>query len=156
MVNAHRAQVLGLELESSWLLGADVTLRAVAGLTEVTLKDFTDPFTGANYSGNRAPYAPSGNAALRIDYAPAQGFFCGAGLAWTGRTYYDEQETVILSQAAYALLEAHAGYAFARGDLRFFGRNLTGKEYYSSITPGVFHGTPGAPAIWGLEITCHW
>ena len=156
VVNAERAQVLGLELESSWRLGAEVTLRAVAGLTEVTLKDFTDPFTGVNYSGKRAPYAPSGNAALRIDYAPAQGFFCGTGLTWTGRTYYDEQETAMLSQAAYALLEAHAGFAFAHCDLRFFGRNLTGKEYYSSIIPGVFHGTPGAPATWGLEISGRW
>jgi iron complex outermembrane receptor protein len=156
VVNAARAQVLGLELESSWRLGADVTLRAVAGLTAATLKDFTDPFTGTNYSGNRAPYAPSGNAALQLDYTPARGFFCGVGLTWTGRTYYDEQETARFSQAAYTLLEARAGYALARGELRIFGRNLTGEEYYSAITPGVAHGTPGAPATWGVEFNGRW
>ena len=156
VVNADRAQVLGLEIESSWRPLTEVTIRAVAGLTDVTLKDFTDPFTKVNYSGNRAPYAPSGNAALRIDYHPTNGFFCGAGLTWTGKTYYDEQETAALSQKSYALLDADAGYAFARGSVRLFGRNLTGEEYYSSITPGVSHGTPGAPFTWGGEVNFRW
>ena len=156
VVNAGRARSLGLELEATWRAARDVTLRAVAGLSEVTLTDFTDPFTGVNYSGDRAPYAPGGNAALRLDYAPARGCFAGAGLTWTGRTFYDEHETAALSQPAYALLDAHAGYAFARGDVRLFGRNLTDRPYYSSITPGVAHATPGAPATWGAELNCRW
>jgi len=156
VVNANRAQVLGLELEFSWRPRPGLTLRAVAGLTDATLEDFTDPFTHVNYSGNRAPFAPSGNAALQIEHHPARGFFCGAGLTWTGRTHYDEQETAVLSQPAYSLLDAHAGYAFAHGDIRLFGRNLTDEAYYSSITPGVFHGTPGAPATWGAEVNCRW
>ena len=156
VVNARRAQVLGLELESSWRPMADVTVRAVAGLTDITLEDFTDPFTGTNYSGNRAPYAPSGNAALRIDYRPATGLFAGAGVTWTGRTFYDERETAMFSQPAYTLIDAHVGFAFARGDLRLFGRNLGDKAYYSSITPGVGHATPGAPLTWGGEVNCRW
>ena len=156
VVNAKRAQVLGLELESSWRPVADLTIRAVAGLTDVILKDFTDPFTGVNYTGNRAPYAPSGNAALRVDYHPARGFFCGAGVTWTGKTYYDERETAAFAQASYALLDANAGYSFAFGSVRFFSHNLTGKEYYSSITPGVSHATPGAPLTWGGEVNLRW
>jgi iron complex outermembrane recepter protein len=156
VVNADRAEVLGLEVESSWHPMADVTVRAIAGLTDITLKDFTDPFTGVNYSGNRAPFAPTGNAALRVDYHPARGLFYGASLTWTGRTYYDEQETAELSQKSYALLDVNAGYSFSRGDIRLFGRNLTDKEYYSSITPGVFHGTPGAPFNWGGEVNIRW
>jgi outer membrane receptor protein involved in Fe transport len=156
VVNADRAQVLGLEVESAWRPRPDVTISAVAGLTHAQLEDFTDPFTGVNYSGNRAPYAPSGNAALRIDYRPARGFFGGAGLTWTGRTFYDEQETSFLSQDAYTLLNANAGYAFPRGSIRIFGRNLGDKAYYSSITPGVGHGTPGAPFTWGAEVSSRW
>jgi outer membrane receptor protein involved in Fe transport len=156
VVNADRAQVLGLEVESSWRPVRDLTISAVAGLTHVTLEDFTDPFTGANYSGKRAPYAPGGNAALRVDYRPARGFFGGASVTWTGKTYYDEQETAMLSQNAYTLLNADAGYAFARGSVRIFGRNLGDKAYYSSITPGVGHGTPGAPLTWGAEVSCRW
>jgi outer membrane receptor protein involved in Fe transport len=156
VVNADRAQVLGVEVESSWRPMADVTVRAIAGLTDITLKDFTDPYTGISYSGNRAPYAPSGNAALRVDYHPARGLFYGAGVTWTGKTYYDEQETAELSQKSYTLLDAVAGYSFSRGDIRLFGHNLTDKEYYSSITPGVSHGTPGAPLNWGGEVNIRW
>ncbi len=156
VVNAQRARVLGLELESSWRPAADVTVRAVAGLTEVTLQDFTDPFTQVGYSGNRAPYAPAGNGALRVDYHPPGGLFAGAGLTWTGKTYYDEQETALFSQDAYTLVDASVGYTFARGDIRLFGRNLAGQNYYSSITPGVGHGTPGAPRLWGVAVNCRW
>lgn len=156
VVNADRARVLGLEVESSWHPMADVTLRAIAGLTDVTLNDFTDPFTGVNYSGNRAPYAPTGNAALSADYHPARGLFYGASLTWTGKTFYDEQETAAFSQKSYSLVDAYAGYSFARGDIRLFGRNLTDKEYYSSITPGVSHGTPGTPFNWGGEVNFRW
>ncbi len=156
VVNADRAQVLGLEVESSWHPMADVTVRAIAGLTDITLRDFTDPFTGTTYSGNRAPYAPTGNAALTVDYHPARGMFYAAGVTWTGKTFYDERETAALSQKAYTLLDASAGYSFAQGDIRLFGRNLTDKEYYSSITPGVFHGTPGAPLTWGGELNLRW
>lgn len=156
VVNADRAEVLGLELESSWRPMADVTIHTVVGLTDVTLKNFTDPFTGVNYSGNRAPYVPTGNAALRVAYHPARGLFYGASLTWTGRTFYNEQETAALSQKSYALLDADAGYSFGRGSVRVFGRNLTDKEYYSSITPGVYHGTPGTPFNWGGEVNFRW
>jgi outer membrane receptor for ferric coprogen and ferric-rhodotorulic acid len=82
--------------------------------------------------------------------------FYGAGVTWTGKTYYDEQETAELSQKSYTLLDAVAGYSFSRGDIRLFGHNLTDKEYYSSITPGVSHGTPGAPLNWGGEVNIRW
>lgn len=156
VVNADRARVLGLEVESSWRPMADVTMRAVAGLTGVTLEDFTDPFTGVNHSGNRAPYVPTGNAALSVDYHPSRGIFYGANVTWTGKTFYDEQESAALSQKPYTLIGAHVGYTFGRGGIRFFGRNLGDREYYSSITPGVFHGTPGAPFNWGSEVNYRW
>ena len=156
VVNAGRARILGLELESARRLAPDLTLRAVAGLTEATLTEFTDPFTGASYSGKQAPYAPTGNASLQLDYRPARGFFGGAGVTWTGKTYYDEHETAKFSQGAYALLDAHAGYTFAHGSVSIFGRNLSGRNYYSAITPGVFHGTPGAPFTWGIELSGRW
>jgi len=156
VVNADRARVLGFELESVWRAGHDITVTLAASVSRATLDNFTDPFTGINYSGNQAPYAPAGNGSLRIDYRPATGFFAGAGLTWTGTTYYDERETATLAQRSYALVEADAGYAFARGDLHLFGRNLTNKEYYSAIIPGVRHATPGAPLTWGAELNLRW
>lgn len=156
VVNAERARVLGGEVEAVWRAGHDVTVTLAASLSHATLASFTDPFTGDNYSGRQAPYVPSGMGSLRVDYRPATGFFAGAGATWTGTTYYDEQESEFFAQHAYTLLEADAGYAFARGELRFFGRNLTDEDYYSAITPGVGHGTPGAPFTWGAELSLRW
>ncbi|HWA26184.1 MAG TPA: TonB-dependent receptor [Lacunisphaera sp.] len=156
VVNADRARVLGLELEATWKPAADWTVTLAASACRATLEDFTDPFTGDNFSGNQAPYAPAGNGSLRVDYRPAAGFFAGAGLTWTGTTFYDEQETEMFSQRSYALVEADAGYAFTRGELHVFGRNLGDEEYYSAITPGVGHATPGAPLTWGAELTVRW
>jgi outer membrane receptor protein involved in Fe transport len=156
VVNAKRARVLGLEVESTWRPVTNVAVTLAAGLTDVTLQDFTDPYTGMSYSGDRAPYAPTGNGALRIDYRPARGFFASADMTWTGKTFYDEKETAYLSQDAYTLFNASAGYSFARADIRIFGRNLGDKAYYSAITPGVGHATPGAPGTWGGEINYRW
>ena len=156
VVNADRARVLGLEFESAWKPGRDVSVTLVASVSRATLEDFTDPFTGARYSGNQAPYVPTGNAGLRVDYHPATGFFAGAGLTWTGTTYYDEQETAKFAQRSYALLEAQVGYTFGRGNVSVFGRNLGDREYYSAITPGVLHATPGAPLTWGARLDLHW
>jgi iron complex outermembrane receptor protein len=77
-------------------------------------------------------------------------------MTWTGKTFYDERETAYLSQDAYTLFNASAGYSFGRADIRIFGRNLGDKAYYSAITPGVGHATPGAPGTWGGEVNYRW
>jgi iron complex outermembrane receptor protein len=156
VVNAREARVLGLELESEWSPAADWKLTLAASVTRAELRDFTDPFTGSNYSGNQAPYAPTGNGSFRVDYRPARGVFAGAGVSWTGTTYYDEQETAMFAQRSYTLVDAALGYAFNRGSVALFGRNLGDEEYYSAITPGVGHATPGAPRTWGVELSLDW
>ncbi|MDQ5977356.1 MAG: iron complex outerrane recepter protein [Verrucomicrobiota bacterium] len=156
VVNADEARVLGFELESVWTPAADWTVTLAASVSRAELRDFTDPFTGTSYSGNQAPYAPTGNGALRVDYRPQTGFFAGAGVTWTGTTYYDEQETAMFAQRSYTLIEADAGYAFTQGTVRVFGRNLGDEKYYSAITPGVGHATPGAPITWGVELNVGW
>lgn len=156
VVNAEEARVLGLELEASWILARDVRLTAAGSVSRATLETFRDPFTGVSYSGNQAPYAPEGNALLRLAYAPARGVFASAGVSWTGTTYYDEQESALFAQRSYTLVDADLGYRFARGEVRLFGRNLLDRAFYSSITPGVAHATPGAPLTWGAEIALTW
>lgn len=156
VVNAREARVLGLELESAWSPATDWTLTLAASVSRARLEDFTDPFTGISYSGNQAPYAPTGNGSFRVDYRPARGLFAGAGVSWTGTTYYDEQETAMFAQRSYTLVDASVGFAFARGSVALFGRNLGDEEYYSAITPGVGHATPGAPRTWGVELSAAW
>lgn len=156
VVNAPRARSFGGELELEWKPAAGLTLAADLGTTDVTLREFRDPYTGTSYHGNRAPYVPAYDASLHIDYAPATGWFAGAGLTTNGTTYYTEAENPTFGQKPYALLGAHLGYGNGRYRLTLYGENLGDRRYYSAITPGTGHGTPGAPRTWGIDATVNW
>lgn len=153
VLNAPRARSLGAELELSWKPKALVglTFAADLGATDVTLREFTDPFTGDDFSGNRAPAVPVFDVSLRADYESPSGFFGGVELTANGRTYYTEGENLFFGQKSYALITARFGYAHDRYRVTVYGQNLTDKEYYSAITPGTVHGTPGAPRTVGAE-----
>jgi outer membrane receptor protein involved in Fe transport len=151
VVNAPHARSFGAELELSWKPGSDLTLAMDAGTTDVTLRDFTDPFTGESFAGNRAPAVPVYDLSVRADYAPVNGFFAGLELTANGRTYYTEGEDLAFGQRAYVLLEARIGYTSGRYRVTVYGENLADERYYSAITPGTGHGTPGAPRTFGVE-----
>jgi len=153
VVNAARARSFGGELEAAWKPLAGLSLAAALGATDVTLREFRDPYSGVVYDGRRAPFVPALDASLRADYRHAGGLFAGADLSVTGRTYYTEGEEAAFSQRSYALLGAHLGYATGRWRVTVFGENLTDKEYYSAISAGTGHGTPGAPRTYGFEVT---
>ena len=152
VVNAPRARSLGGELELTWRPVTGLTLAADLGTTDVTLREFTDPYTGTSYAGNRAPAVPVFDASLRADFESPGGFFGGVELNANGRTYYTEGEDLTFGQRAYALFNAQLGYAHGGYRVTVYGRNLTNELYYSAITPGTFHGTPGAPRTFGIEV----
>jgi outer membrane receptor for ferric coprogen and ferric-rhodotorulic acid len=94
---------------------------------------------------------PDYDAALRMDYRSDRGWFGGVALNANGRTYYTEGEDRAFAQPAYALLGAQLGYDRGRYLVRLYARNLTDGHYYSAISPGTGHATPGAPRTLGLE-----
>lgn len=151
VVNAPRARSLGGELELTWRPLAGLTIAADLGTTDVTLREFRDPYTGVSYSGNRAPYVPTYDASIRADYQHGSGWFAGVEVTSNGRTYYTEAESVTFGQKTYTLLGAHVGFSRDRFRVSAYGDNLTDKGYYSAITPGTGHGTPGAPLTYGIE-----
>ena len=153
VLNAPRARSLGGELELSWKPVNGLTLAADVGVTNAILREFVDPFKLKNYSGNRVPGVPENDASLRADFESPSGFFGGVELTANGRTYYTEGEDLTFGQRAYILLGARLGYAHGQYRVTVYGQNLTDKEYYSAITPGTFHGTPGAPRTFGVEFS---
>jgi iron complex outermembrane recepter protein len=154
VVNAARARSIGGELELTWQPLVGLTVAVNLGTTNVTLRDFRDPYTGVNYSGNVAPYVPANDANLRIDYRHRTGWFGGIELGVNGRTYYTEAENLAFGQKSYALVAARCGYTAGRYEVTVYGENLTDRRYYSAITPGTGHGTPGAPRSYGAELRC--
>jgi iron complex outermembrane receptor protein len=151
VVNAPRARSTGAEFECAWHPVADWTLAVTLGVTDVTLREFSDPFTGANYAGKRAPYTPDYDALFNLVWRPARGWFARAEAAATGRTYYDESEDLRFAARAHTVLNLQAGYDGGPWRVSVFGRNLTDEGYYSLIVPGVGHAVPGAPRTFGVE-----
>ncbi len=153
VINADSARSIGGELELAWRPLAGLEIAGAYGVTDATLRGFTDPFTGTTYNDNRVPYVPSHDGHLRIDYRSPVGFYVGAQVSRIGKTYYTEAEDPTFEQDTYTLLGARLGYATDRYRIGVTGQNLTDEDYYTSITPGTFHGTPGAPRTYLVEAT---
>ncbi|HEY3757865.1 MAG TPA: TonB-dependent receptor [Opitutaceae bacterium] len=153
VADARRAQSQGAEAELSWHPLAGLTVAASGGWTRAVLTSYASPITGADLSGDAAPYIPLYNGSLSVEYRPTAGWFAGVRATAVGRTYFDELESTAFEQHAYALLGARAGYAAAHWSITLFGENLTGRHYYELIIPGVNSGNPGAPMTGGVEFT---
>jgi iron complex outermembrane receptor protein len=152
VVNAAHARSAGGEWETSWQATGALSFRADIGASRVTLREFADPYSGVRYDGRRAPYSPAYDLGLAaIGRLPA-GFEITLGVNSTGRIDYTEGEDLRYAQRAFTLLNASIGYRAHRWRAELSMRNLTDEGYYSSITPGTEHGTPGAPRTIALTI----
>jgi hypothetical protein len=152
VVNAPSARSHGAEWETRWQATQALALEASFGLTQITLRDFTDPYSQLRYDGRRAPYAPAQDSRVAARYQLPAGFEVALETTSTGRIYFTEGEDLRYAQRAFTLIHASIAYRARhwRADLAM--RNLTDREYYSSITPGTGHGTPGAPKTLALTI----
>ncbi|HUG11946.1 MAG TPA: TonB-dependent receptor [Opitutaceae bacterium] len=152
VVNAPRARSIGGEANLVWRPATGWTVRASAGVSNTTLREFTDPFTDINYDGNRAPFAPEYTASLQVAYRSSTGWFGAAEVAFTGRTFFSESEESAYSQSAYSVLSARLGYEGRGWRVTAYGSNLADTGYYSLIVQGIGHGVAGAPRTFGVEI----
>ncbi|HYC70273.1 MAG TPA: TonB-dependent receptor [Opitutaceae bacterium] len=156
VVNAPRARSVGGEFELAWRATEELSFAADVGVTRVTLREFTDPHTGTDLSGNRAPFVPDYDVRLRADYRSRSGWFLGVEFTANGRTRYTEDGNPFFAQGAMELWDAWLGYETERWRATVFGRNLADEEHYSAITPGTGHGTPGAPRTVAAEFVWKW
>jgi outer membrane receptor protein involved in Fe transport len=156
VVNASEARSTGGEVEVAWKPSAAWSVTATAGVANTTLRRFTDPFTGRDYSGRRAPYSPLGNGSLAVNYRSPAGWFCGASASLTGRTYFDEANSAAFAARAHLLADVTLGYEQRHWRVAVFVQNATDEGYYSLVVPGVRHAVPGAPRTYGLELSARW
>ena len=80
------------------------------------------------------------------------GCFGRVDLVEKGRTFYTESEDPAYAQGAYGLLNARAGYEARRWRLTVFFDNITARDYYAQIIPGVNSAAPGIPRTAGSEL----
>lgn len=173
IVNAAEATTSGIEIESEFLLGDSLLLRAAAGFLDAEYDDFvigsgplcpppTQPQPvpcTKDYSGRDLVYSPEWNASLSLDYE----FRLGAGQANALVQYtYNGERWGSFTQAPseflddVGLVNASLSWAPTEGRWRItaWGRNLFDKKYLSLAldAPPIFtEGLLGNPREYGID-----
>jgi vitamin B12 transporter len=141
--NIARATAHGVELQSSFAPVAELKLSANFSYT-----DSRDRSPGASTYGNELLRRPKevGNASLAYRWNSGLSFL--ATLRYSGRSYDDPANTVLLR--SYAVLDVRASYLLA-DHLETYGRieNATDKHYETAYK----YGTPGRGGFVGIRCT---
>ena len=143
--NAERTRIFGAELAGRHALGDDLTLSGRASWTRAVFDAYVDPFTGADFSGQRVPYVPEYGLDLALDYRPALGFAAGIQIRMSGPVHYEESNDPFYTQEAWISANAWLGWRWPRADLTVTGTNLFSDEHWTSMVLGLDHGVPVLP-----------
>lgn len=151
VLNADSADSYGAELEMTARLFDGFTLEGSFGYVKTEFDSFTDPLSGADLSGNKAPFVPDLDASLAAVYRHSSGLFGRVELLYQGQTYFDDFNQQAFQEPGYTLVNAAVGYEMEDFQFSIFGQNLTEQVYYQNISPDLSAGTVGAPMVLGLR-----
>lgn len=165
LTNAEAAEVLGLELESTFLVNNNFSIIANASyqqseFTDYTATDSLNPQLGAqDVSGNPLPGAPDATANISVIYEMDNGFVFQVNASYKSEINFREFDNDADAQEAYTLWNANIRWESEDDTInaRLYANNLTDEEYVqaafaSSLTRNRL-GTWGAPRQVGLEVS---
>jgi len=150
--NAPLVLSYGCELEIIATPFSGLDVKGTFGYTHSEFREFRDPITGVDRSGNRTPFSPEWTAALLMRYN-VRGFFAEAELLSSGQTFYDEANTPAIRQAPYAQVNARLGYENRRMRMYFYADNLNDARYFTQKIAYAGIGTPAPPRTIGFALT---
>ena len=156
VANAPRARSLGTELEGHWRPTPRLALTATLAATDVTLRRFTEPLSGRDLSGHRAPFTPRWTGRLAAEHQLPHGLFVAAEVVATGSTPFDERGDPAFTTRAHAATNASIGWQVGTWRLVARGDNLTEDHHATLIIPGVRHAVPAAPRHFTFEVARRW
>jgi iron complex outermembrane recepter protein len=112
-----------------------------------------------NASDNRLSAAPRNSASASAQYGwkiPGGAPFLRAEYYWQSRVEYDPSNAAIMSQKAYSLVNAFAGFdSDSKWGVHFFVKNLADTHYLIFITANgqVPAGNAAAPRTYGVQLS---
>ncbi|MFM2062632.1 MAG: hypothetical protein RLZZ507_2302 [Cyanobacteriota bacterium] len=145
--------ITGLEFELKAQPVKGLDLIAGVGYVDSKFQNYTNPFTGINYSNNRVPLAPELTYNLAIQYRSSGGIFARGELRGYGTNYFDDANEI--KQDPFVLVNARIGYEWKKYGIYLFANNLFDTRYINS---GFFFPPPnvtagfGDPAMYGVQI----
>lgn len=156
--NAHRATLMGAELELAARPAKGWEFTSGIGYTHAEYDRYFDPINGSNFDGNTISFVPEITANLAGQYRFPFGLYLRLEVQALGDYYLSEDNTA--KQGSFALLNARVGYETDHWGVHIFARNILDKEYYanaldlrSGFTPDQLILQPGNPATLGVALT---
>jgi iron complex outermembrane recepter protein len=151
LANATKAHSYGFEVESQTKIIDNLWLETALGYTHTQFDEYRDPITDVNYAGKVAPFVPDFTSTVALQYKDSDGYFARAEWLWTGKTYFDENNTSLMSQNDYSTANLRIGYAQKNYSIYGFASNITDNHYYTYKIGGT-RGTPGEPRMIGVRL----
>lgn len=151
IVNAPKAHSYGFEIESQAQLIENLSLDGNFGYTHTQFDEYRDPITKINYAGKLAPFVPELTGLLALQYKHPRGYFARTEGVWTGKTYFDENNTSLMGQNSYAIANIRLGYEQKNYSIYAFVKNLADTHYYTFKTDNV-RGAPNDPRLFGVRL----
>jgi iron complex outermembrane receptor protein len=162
MLNAHRADLYGAELELTArpLKGLDLSLGV--GYTDARYSRFTEPAAagGLNLDGKAISFVPEFTANVSARYRlPWWHLYVHGEIIGVGRYHLDDSYNVStgpVAQDAYGLVNAQFGYESRQFAVYFFANNIFDKRYYNNALNLGYASLvlqPGDPATFGVAAT---
>lgn len=150
--NAEEAEIYGAEFEASIEISPTLDFIGSIGWTHATLTRYLDPVSGADLSGNTAPFVPEFDAVAGLDYHLENGFFARVEMVALGNVRFDDFNREPFQESAYVLVNSSIGVRKDRWSVALYGSNLADKEYYTNMNPEVRTGAVGIPREYGVRV----
>jgi iron complex outermembrane receptor protein len=125
-----QARVVGFEAEAKAIPLQGLELTAGFGYANAKYTDYTNPFTGESFNGNKLPYAPEYTFNLAAQYRSPGGFFSRLELQGLGTYFFNDANS--LKQDSLVLVNTRIGYEFRQSGLYLFANNLFDREYFTA------------------------
>lgn len=124
----------GIEFEVTARPTKGLDLTAGFGYTNARYTDYTNPFTGESFNGNKLTYAPEFTFNLGVQYRSPGGFF--SRVDWQGFGMYFFNDSNTLKQPPFSLINARIGYEWRNTGIYLFVNNLFDQRYLTIAFTG--------------------
>lgn len=147
-----QASINGFEVEATATPIDKFNVIAGFGFTDARFTNYTNPFTGQKFNGNKLPYAPDFTYNLALQYRTHGGIFSRVELQGLGTTFFNDANR--FKQSPFVLVNARLGYEHGNYGIYLFANNIFGTKHALTAVPFASFGTIasyGAPATYGVQ-----
>ncbi|MFZ2726699.1 MAG: TonB-dependent receptor [Methylococcaceae bacterium] len=151
IINAAKVHSYGFEIESQAELIRNLWLDTAIGYSHTQFDRYINPITGINYSGKYTPFIPDFTGTTALHYKNSADYFARVEWLWTGRTFFDETNSALMTQNAYSTANIRIGYSKNNYGIYGFINNIS-DTHYCSFKLSNTRCAPASPQMLGVKL----